>query len=293
MSLHLNSMGSPQVERAQSSKPVHTDDKPAHRLYPCLPNIDRYEVCLPVRSVKGRLNPTAEFPPQLEESEGSFSISDSKMMEQMLILKEQRKELLSINEKWAREYRTMVQYYKEKLRFSKEVQQCDHSTEETCEKEVTLNRKVKTVKYKENTQEKSGEVSSELLKAEKEVRELRVQNNTLTLRGQHQHEEIRRLNKALVEALQPSQSHSEKLQDIWKHQAEVYKEDFLKERRDREKLKEKYLELEKKFRKVHFELHVLKTQATPGSGLQCACTSRTKCPDHVHLQRRCTPDSKQ
>lgn len=42
--------------------------------------------------------------------------------------------------------------------------------------------------------------------------------------------------------------------------AEVYKEDFLKERRDRERLKDKYLELEKKFRKVYNELRVLKSQ---------------------------------
>lgn len=35
----------------------------------------------------------------------------------------------------------------------------------------------------------------ELLKAEKEAEKLRTQNSTLTRKGQHQHEEIRRLNK--------------------------------------------------------------------------------------------------
>lgn len=40
----------------------------------------------------------------------------------------------------------------------------------------------------------------------------------------------------------------------------MYKEDFLKERRDREKLNEKCLELESKLREVHGELQVLKPQ---------------------------------
>lgn len=43
-------------------------------------------------------------------------------------------------------------------------------------------------------------------------------------------------------------------------QAEIYKEDFLKERKDREKLKGKYLEVEKRLKKTHNELHVLKSQ---------------------------------
>lgn len=43
-------------------------------------------------------------------------------------------------------------------------------------------------------------------------------------------------------------------------QAEIYKEDFLTERKDREKLKEKYLELENRFRKARNELHVLRSQ---------------------------------
>lgn len=39
------------------------------------------------------------------------------------------------------------------------------------------------------------EARSELLKTEKEAKELRAQNSTLTQRWQHQREEIRRLNK--------------------------------------------------------------------------------------------------
>ena len=49
-------------------------------------------------------------------------------------------------------------------------------------------------------------------------------------------------------------------------QAQIYKEDFLKERRDREQLKGKHGDLEEKFRKVHTELNALKSKvcrATP------------------------------
>lgn len=45
------------------------------------------------------------------------------------------------------------------------------------------------------TQAGDVDISSELLKAEKEAKELRAQNSTLTRRWQHQREEIKRLNK--------------------------------------------------------------------------------------------------
>ena len=98
-----------------------------------------------------------------------------------------------------------------------------------------------------------------MLTAEKEAQELRLQNSTLTRRGQHQREEIQRLNKvrllllqtqtvlhvrhtsvleghnssndvlvqALEEALQTSQplgGSSETLQDIWKHQVSFHQQ---------------------------------------------------------------------
>ncbi|KAJ3611760.1 hypothetical protein NHX12_021774 [Muraenolepis orangiensis] len=80
---------------------------------------------------------------------------------------------------------------------------------------------------------------------------LRVQNAHLASRGQHQREEIRRLNQALHEAIEGhgvcGQSREHPHDEVWKHQAEVYKEDFLKERKDREMLKDKLLEMEKSY----------------------------------------------
>ncbi|XP_044033248.1 TNFAIP3-interacting protein 1-like [Siniperca chuatsi] len=310
MSLHENTMDRPPVEKSQAGDT--TNNRQTHRLYPSLPNIDRYDVCVPGCSIGENLHTAAvDHPDSLQgdnQSEVSAASRDIRMKAQILVLEEQRQELLSINEKWAKEYRTMRQYYKEKVQDLKALLQQGHShfEGEMCDegkKHITLYKKVKD---KESTWTGDGDVYSKILKAEKEAKELQALNSTLTRRGQHQHEEIRRLNKALQEALQTTQPlnlSSETLQDVWKHQAEVYKEDFLRERKDREKLKEKYLELENKFRKVYSELRVLKPQVTRTRPPQaeCTCKNGAKSPNwefrpinqhQIQLQRRYTLDNR-
>ncbi|KAG8009583.1 ADP-ribosyl cyclase/cyclic ADP-ribose hydrolase 1 [Nibea albiflora] len=279
-SVHENTMHIPPVERSQAGEAVTTDRKQTYRLYPSLPDKDRYDAFVSDQSF-GEKPHTAAVHHQgslLGESESPAANSAVRMKAQILILEEQRQELLSINERWAKEYRTMKQYYKEKVQDLRALLQHPNFEEdmwEEREKNIRLRNKVEDA---ESTWTKD----VELLRAVKEAKELREQNSTLTRRGQHQREEIRRLNKA-----------------------EVYKEDFLKERKDREKLKEKYLELEKKFRKVYNELRVLKPQVTrtrpPQPVVECTCTIRAKCPNwevrpvHQHdvqFQRRYTLDNK-
>ncbi|XP_061569449.1 TNFAIP3-interacting protein 1-like [Cololabis saira] len=283
------------MDRPPVKKLEFRDASQTHRFRPSQAHTDRYEVCLPVGSAADQRLTAAEFHPdvlrentQLEEFSQS---SDVSLKTQILMMEEQRKELLSINKKWAKEYRTMVQYYKEKVQLLKALEQHDQSEEETSDeqqKDVTLCKKlrVKTDTWTGG----EGEVNGEFPTAEREAKALRLQNSSLTRRGQHQHEEIQRLNKALEEALLPTQPHgtnSETLQHIWKHQADVYKEDFLKERKDREKLHERYLELEKRFRKVHNELRVLKSEVTWNQPVQrCSCTNQAKGPNHQHIQRQ-------
>ncbi|XP_030253572.1 TNFAIP3-interacting protein 3-like [Sparus aurata] len=296
MSLHENTTDRSPVERSQAGESVR---KLTYRLYPSLPNVDGYDICVADPSSGETLCTAAVHRPDPQSEAAS---ADVRLKAQILILEEQRRELLSINEKWAKEYRTMTQYYKNKVQNLKALRQhCAHCEEETCEdrEKITLNKKVKD---KESTQTTDADVSSEVLKAENETKELLAQNRSLTRRWEHQHAEIRRLNKALDEALQtaqPLEASRETLHEVWKHQAEVYKEDFLKERKDREKLKEKYLELEKKYRKVHSELRGLKPQVVktrpPQPAPECTCTNRDKCPDwedrpvnqhHMQLHRR-------
>ncbi|XP_042366602.1 TNFAIP3-interacting protein 3-like [Plectropomus leopardus] len=307
MSLHENTMDQLPAERSQTS-----DNRLTHRLYPSLPNIDsvfRYDGCVADPATGEKPHTAAVTHPDSLQGDTQSEVggsSDVRMKAQILILEEQRQELLSINEKWAREYRTMVQYYKQKVRDLKEILQHNNLNEDMRENEDrddTLHKKDKDKEMKWGQYTQTGD---KLLKAEREAEELRAQNSTLTRRGQHQHEEIRRLNKALEEALQTTQPldvSSETLQDVWKQQAEVYKEDFLKERRDREKLKEKCLEQDRKFRKVYNELRVLKSQVSrtrpPQPALECCCTNqatnwevRQINQNHIQLQRRYTLNDK-
>ncbi|XP_041670462.1 TNFAIP3-interacting protein 1-like [Cheilinus undulatus] len=301
MSLHENASVKPPVERSAA------ENKQTDRLYPSLPSVNRYDAFMADRSVEEKLNPAAVFHsgslPGNTQFDASVGSSEAGWKAKILILEEQKQELLSINEKWAKEYRTMRQYYKEKVQDLKALLQHDYSQfeEELCERgDRNTKLKFKTLETNKSTLTGDADISSELLRAEKEAKELREQNNTLTRRGQHQNEEIKRLHKALEEALQktqPLEMSPETLHEVWKHQAEVYKEDFLKERKDREKLKEKYWDLEKKYRKVYRELHVFKSQATqtPQQEPECHCTTPPKCPNwevqhinkhHMVLQRR-------
>ncbi|XP_029001827.1 TNFAIP3-interacting protein 1-like isoform X2 [Betta splendens] len=251
------------MDRSQTSENVPTDDFKPPRLYPSLPCIDRYDVYQP-RKLQASLGSQPEGPQEDAQSDGGHI----KMRARMLILEEQRQELLSINERWAKEYRTMVQYYKQKVRDLKALLHQSHGSpgdELRKVERLTLNFNDKLQFNAAKETKWAEDADAELLKAREEARALRAQNSSLTRRGQHQQEEIQRLNKALKEALLTAQplGCSETLQDLWKHQAEVYKEDFLKERKDREKLKGKYLELKSRFIKVHNELCVFKPQATP------------------------------
>lgn len=256
------------------------------RLYPSLPNTDRYEVCVLSCSSAKNLNGNAPHRHKPLPENTQADECSARMKAQIYVLEQQKQELLSINERWAKEYRIMVRYYKEKVCSLKTLlsQRCSHFNKETGEE---LNPLCKLKALKDNTEAGCGDVSCVVVKTQSEARELEEQNRRLARRGQHQHSEIERLNKALQDALQTSQPQemsSETLQDLWKHQAEVNKEDFLKERKDRETLKDKYLELEKKYKKVRNELHAIKTQGTwmrtPQAQYKCTCTQPDACPNN-------------
>ncbi|XP_014873069.1 TNFAIP3-interacting protein 3-like isoform X1 [Poecilia latipinna] len=284
--VHKNTGDSSPAETSEA-----TQHKQTHRLYPTLPNINRFEVCLPLGSTGEKLCAAAESHNEQKHTQSEEPLSGYyAMKEQILILEQQNKELLAINNKWGKEYRTMVQYYKKKVQFLKALKQDGVSEEERSDEEERPVTFCKKEKVHKDTQPGKDGVGTELRTAEEETEELRAQIHTLTRRWQHQQEEIRRLNKALEENLQRSQpveNSSETLQDIWKYQAEVYKEDFLKERRDREKLKGKNLELEKRYKKVHDELRVFKSQVTLAQPVhRCSCTNRPKHPDREHQQQQ-------
>ncbi|KAJ0059755.1 hypothetical protein NL108_011259 [Boleophthalmus pectinirostris] len=245
------------------------------RLYPSLPTTSRLEACVLNRSApSNNMNSTFTHDPDNVVENTQNEERAVQMKEQIRVLEMQKQELLSINERWAKEYRTMVQYYKDKLRnlkaslpLEKRPDQSADVHPHVCKLNVVKDRTAATG---------SGDG---LLKAQSEARQLQEQNRALARRGQHQNAEITRLNKALEEVLVTRSSQevsTETLQELWKHQADIYKEDFLTERKDREALKHKYLELEKKYKKVRNELYVIKSQVTwtptPQPQYECTCT---------------------
>ncbi|KAK2859660.1 hypothetical protein Q5P01_004280 [Channa striata] len=305
MSLYKNMTDRTTLDQSHAAETVPTDHRQTHRLYPSLPHMDKYDTFVPKRSTEQKLQTAVKFHAHalLEDTQSDVSAanSDVRLKAQILILEEQRQELLCINEKWAKEYRTVVRYYKEKVRDLKALMHQNRSPFEdgACkEMEILFAQKLNINPLKDKEVKWTGDADgcSELLRAEEEVKELRLQNGVLTRREQHQREEIKRLNKALEEALQsvrPLGASSETLQDLWKHQAEIYKEDFLTERKDREKLKDKYLELKKSFLKANNELCALKSQAPrpPQPVHKCTCVNRQLGPvnqHHTQMQRRYT-----
>ncbi|TNM96492.1 hypothetical protein fugu_016153 [Takifugu bimaculatus] len=241
-----------------SAEAVSMDRKRSCRLYPSLPKVDRHEVSMLEGAAAHRLQ---------SRSTDTQADSDTTLAAQILILEEQKKELLLINEKWAREYRTMKQFYSKKVRELRSILQGDfsHTEDNRCEegeKNITFGKKVQD----------EDSAKAEVSRSGDEAAELRGQNSFLTRRGQHQMQEIRRLNEALQVVLGSDDVRRASLQDVWKHQAEVYREDFLKERSDREKLHGRYLDLEEKYRKVCYELRALKPQAPPTKPIvDCRC----------------------
>ncbi|XP_036416560.1 TNFAIP3-interacting protein 1-like [Colossoma macropomum] len=178
----------------------------------------------------------------------------------LLNLRREKKELLYINKKWAEQYSSLKQHFEHQItelnRRLKSYEQRKEEKEKRMEDFSSL-----TDNTKESAQET--ELKSRLQKADREIKGLKRQCDTLTSRGQQQVEEIGRLNKVLQRAqnsLAVQQESQQTEENIWKHQALVYKEDFLKERKDRDKLKEKYAELEKKYKKIHADLHMYKAQ---------------------------------
>ncbi|KAI4881782.1 hypothetical protein NFI96_011474, partial [Prochilodus magdalenae] len=184
-------------------------------------------------------------------------------------LRKKNQELLSINKKWAEQYSSLRQHFEHQIT---ELKRKLKSYEQVKEEKKMEDLLALSKNTKESTQET--ELKSCLQKANGELESLRMQCDTLIGRGLQQEEEIRRLNKVLQRAqksLAVSQGSKQTEEYIWKHQAQVYKDDFLKERRDRDRLKEKYAELEKKYKKIHTELHVYRAQvrwaqSTPSTG---------------------------
>ncbi|CAL8293945.1 unnamed protein product [Lota lota] len=252
-----------------------TDTEQVNHLYPSLPISGRFSGEELHGAQRGCVDEATSTPPR----QTNVSSADvSSVQAQLELLWKQREELISINNKWADQYKVMTQYYKGKVREQQ-------PSAKTSKPTHPLNEDMHENGVEQNVEEKDlkAETSEEKVMSRTDAEQLRLQNAHLTRRGRHQWEEIQRLNQALQQSLESrfvwGESRENPQDNVWKHQAEVYKEDFLKERKDRERLKGKLTELEKKYSKTHSELHTLKSKITWAPFIappvaMCNCTNQ-------------------
>ncbi|KAJ8397480.1 hypothetical protein AAFF_G00437560 [Aldrovandia affinis] len=176
-------------------------------------------------------------------------------------LERQRLELLEVNKKWDEQYQSMKRHYEAKItELRKMLEACDARAPD---EEETKHRHLEgQLQEAERTTEavlkRNSVVCAELLEAERQTQRLRLQNTTLTRRGQQQQSEIRRLNEVLSETL------SSKVEEVevLRHQVRIYEEDFRKERVDRERLQGRSDGLEGRLRALRSEVEQVRSQVT-------------------------------
>ncbi|XP_037364253.2 TNFAIP3-interacting protein 3 [Talpa occidentalis] len=200
------------------------------------------------------------------------NLTDS-LEQKIRCFEKQRKELLEVNQQWDQQFRTMKESYerqvaelkmkldaserslstmkKEQQQLKKEYQQWQR--ESTRKNDLTmeiLHRKVK----------EKGILTEELQELKKENKVLKEKNALAAKKKEHYECEIKRLNKALQDALKiessPFPEHclgkSEECShkelrtemEVLKQQVQIYEEDFKEERSDRERLHQEKEELQ-------------------------------------------------
>uniref|UniRef100_A0A8D1VHG4 NF-kappa-B essential modulator NEMO CC2-LZ domain-containing protein n=1 Tax=Sus scrofa TaxID=9823 RepID=A0A8D1VHG4_PIG len=196
-------------------------------------------------------------------------------------LEKQRKELLEVNQQWDQQFRSMKELYERKVAELKtkldaaekvlgtlenerqpSLRECGARSDQTWEK-------LREEKEKESLNE-------ELHELKKENKLLKEKNALANQKKQCYEYEIKRLNKALQDALnrkfsspedclgkcEMECSHKEMKteMEVLKQQVQIYEEDFKKERSDRERLNQEKVELQKINQTSQSQLNKLNSQ---------------------------------
>ncbi|XP_071070998.1 TNFAIP3-interacting protein 3 isoform X2 [Dasypus novemcinctus] len=180
-------------------------------------------------------------------------------------LEKQRKELLEVNQQWDHQFRSMKELYerkvaelKTKLDTSERFLSMLEKERHQCQRESERQRDLPP----EPRRREEENLNEELHELKKENKLLKEKNALANKKKEHYECEIKRLNKALQDALKiecPSFSEDclgksemkcncEEMRtqmEVLKHQVQIYEEDFKKERSDRERLNQEKEELQK------------------------------------------------
>uniref|UniRef100_A0A8C3X0H5 TNFAIP3 interacting protein 3 n=1 Tax=Catagonus wagneri TaxID=51154 RepID=A0A8C3X0H5_9CETA len=199
-------------------------------------------------------------------------------------LEKQRKELLEVNQQWDQQFRSMKELYERKVAelktkldaaekvlgtLEKERQQSLRESDPDSPRDQTWERLQREEKEKESLNE-------ELHELKKENKLLKEKNALANQKKQHYECEIKRLNKALQDALKLESSSPEDClgksemecnheemkteMEVLKQQVQIYEEDFKKERSDRERLNQEKVELQQINQTSQSQLNKLNSQ---------------------------------
>lgn len=208
--------------------------------------------------------------------------SANSLEQKIRCLEKQRKELLEVNQQWDQQFRSMRDLYARKVAELKtqldatrrllgapEEQQPPDQGASGGPSDLRQGRRRREEKEKESLNE-------ELYELKKENKLLKETNALVNRKKEHYECEIKRLNKALRDALaiksslpegclgkaEEECSHEELRteMEVLKHQVQIYEEDFKRERSDRERLNQEKEELQQINQTSQSQLNKLKSK---------------------------------
>ncbi|KAM8765965.1 TNFAIP3-interacting protein 3 [Rhynchonycteris naso] len=209
--------------------------------------------------------------------------STDSLEQKIRCLEKQRQELLDVNQQWDQQFRSMKELYERKVAELKMKLETTERFLGTLEMERPPNLR-DSDRPQDLAQEQSQREEKEQKKLHEELHELRKENKLLKEKNafvnrkrEHYECEIRRLNKALQDALniecssfpedclgEPERGCSrEELRvemEVLRQQVQIYKEDFQRERSDRERLNQEKEELQKSNQISQSQLNRLKSK---------------------------------
>ncbi|XP_054364746.1 TNFAIP3-interacting protein 3 isoform X1 [Mirounga angustirostris] len=219
---------------------------------------------------------------ECDQSSSRNNLTNS-LEQKIRCLEKQRKELLEVNQQWDQQFRSMKELYERKVAELKTKLDAAERVLSTQEKERQQSQSA-SERLRDRTrerlqrQEKEKEsLNEELHELKKENKYLKEKNALVNKKKEHYECEIKRLNKALQDALKIECSsfpedclgesemecrHVEMRteMEVLKQQVQIYEEDFKKERSDRERLNQEKEELQQINQTSQSQLNRLNSQ---------------------------------
>ncbi|XP_041616064.1 TNFAIP3-interacting protein 3 isoform X1 [Vulpes lagopus] len=219
---------------------------------------------------------------ECDQSSSRKNLTNS-LEQKIRCLEKQRKELLEVNQQWDQQFRSMKESYEKKVAELKTKLDTAERFLSTQEKEREQSQRDSDrlrdqTRQRLQRQEKEKEsLNEELHELKKENKLLKEKNALVSKKKEHYECEIKRLNKALQDALKIESSsfpedylgkyemecrHEEMRteMEVLKQQVQIYEEDFKKERSDRERLNQEKEELQQINQTSQSQLNRLNSQ---------------------------------